>query len=248
MIDSQVRKELLRGSDLGQPGYIDVAMVTWPNHPKRLEYFTRILDALRTHVTASRHTLRFHCSAESQRDPTRPWCGDQLEDLCAEYEVSLVWRDGGEPANLGANMNAAIALCTAPCILLQQDDWRLKKPLDLSDGADFLLSHRRVDLLRYSWPEDPSMLPTFIQQRGWRQIDVRGKWPYGDDPHLRRQDFQWRHGWYFEGGRHGSASGTLMKWLVKRGAVIAAADQTYFKHCGSVSSVLNDKRKRRVQR
>lgn len=227
--------------------YIDVAMVTWPNHPARLEYFVRTVASLREHLTASRHMLRFYCSAESEVDPANPWQGEELAHICDENDITLTWRE--EPANLGANMNAAIAMCMAPTILLQQDDWRLKHPLDLSDGADFLMEHREVDLLRYNWPLDPHMMPTFIEQPGgWRRIDVRGKWPYGDDPHLRRQDFMWKHGWYYEGGGHGSASGTLMKWLVKRNAVIAAADKPYYGHGGPVSSVLNDKRKRRVER
>jgi len=226
--------------------YIDIAMVTWPNHPKRLEYLQRVVASLHEGLTASQHTLRYYCSAETERDPNRPWCGDELERLCDEYDISLSWRDA--PANLGGNMNAVLAMCTAATILLQQDDWRLIHPLDLSPGAEFLLINRRVDLLRYSWPEDPAMLPTFIEQRGWRQIDSQGKWPYGDDPHLRRQDFMHRHGWYYMGGGHGSASATMMRWLKKKQAVIAAADQTYFKHCGAVTSVIEDKRKRRVPR
>jgi len=231
---------------------IDVAMVTWPNHPARLEYFERIVKSLRDGLTASRHELRFFCSAESQRDPDRTWCGHDVEHLCDEYDISLSWR--AETANLGANMNAAMAMCTAPMILLQQDDWRLAYPLDLSPGADFLAEAHTVDLLRYSWPEDPAMLPTIEDRRGgwenggWRQIDIDGKWPYGDDPHLRRRDFMHKFGWYYEGGGHGTASSTLMRFLVKQRATIAAVDKVHFKHCGPVSSVINDARKRRVLR
>ena len=245
--------------------FIDVAMTSWPNHPDRLVYFRKIVDAHRDFLTASRHALRFYCSAESERDPAHPWCGDELHDLCAERDITLTWRD--EPANLGANMNAAMMMCTGSTILLQQDDWLLRRPLDLSDGADFLLApghlsvvdspigdspFLRPDLLRYSWPEDPAMLPTFIEQprwpHGYRQIDTGGLWPYGDDPHLRRQDFFDRYGWYFEGGRHGTASGSLMRYLVKRQATIAADACVSFKHCGAVSAVIHDHRKRRISR
>ncbi len=244
---------------------IDVAIAAWPNHPKRLEYFQLVVESLREHLTASRHELRLFCSAETERDPARRWCGLELEHLCTEHGISLSWRDA--PANLGANMNAALAMCTGDYILLQQEDWRLKHPLDLSDGADFLAARGhlsvvdeplgaspflRPDILRYSWPEDPKMHPAMIEQPRWpcgyRQIDVGGKWPYGDDPHLRRPGFMHDFGWYHEGGRHGSASASMMKFLVRRRAVIAAAGRCYYKHCGSVSSVLNDKRKRRVPR
>lgn len=226
---------------------IDVAMVTWPNHPKRLEYFQRMWGTLEENLSAVGHTLRFFCSAETERDQRREWCGHGLQELCDENDISLTWRDG--PANLGANMNAALALCTAPVVLLQQDDWRLIHQLDLSAGAQYLLENPRVDLLRYSWPEDPKMLPTFTDHRdGWRRIDVNGLWPYGDDPHLRRPDFMIRYGWYYEGGGHGSASATMLRFLRRKGAVIAAANQCYYKHFGEVTSVIDDKRKRRAPR
>jgi len=232
--------------------YIDVAMIAWPNHPDRVQYFRQTMEAIQKHLTASRHTLRFYCSAESERDPKHQWCGHELEQLCNDYDITLVWRDA--PANLGANSNHVLAMCSAPTILYQQADWLLRYPLDLSPGSDFMVENPDVDLLRYSWPEDPKMLPT-IEDRGggwanggWRQIDINGMWPYGDDPHLRRRDFFWKHGWYFEGGRHGTASGTMMRWLVKHRAVIAAADKCYYSHFGAVSAVLNDHRKRGVVR
>jgi len=230
-----------------QANNIDVAMVTWPNHPERLVYFTLCFERLKKNLSASRHSLRFVCSAETQQDPTRPWRGDDLEAYCRENDIALSWRDA--PANLGANMNAAIHLCTAELILLQQDDWMLLYPLDLSPGAEFMLSNRGVDLLRYSWPDNERMRPTFTDDpSGWRRIDPLGKWPYGDDPHLRRRDFNDRWGWYLEGGRHGTASSTLLHLLAKGQADIRVADRCYYVHGGPVTSVLDDIRNRRDKR
>jgi hypothetical protein len=39
-----------------------------------------------------------------------------------------------------------------------------------------------------------------------------------------------------------------MKFLVQKKAIIAAADKVYFKHCGPVTSVIDDVRGRRVPR
>jgi hypothetical protein len=226
---------------------IDIALVTWPNHPARYDYFRSTMDFLRRHLTASRHTLRWYCSAEAERDPLKPWMGDSLEKFCLDNDIHLVWRHA--PANLGANMNAALALCSAPTIHLQQDDWLLLKPLDLSPGADFLVAHPETDLLRYSWPDNDAMRPTFMDDpSGWRRIDVTGRWPYGDDPHLRPRGFMDKWGWYLEGGVHGTASATLMRKLVQGKADIRVADQCYYVHGGPVSSVINDRRNRRYQR
>jgi len=226
---------------------IDVALVTWPNHPARFEYFKKCLAALHEKLNATRHQLRFFCSAESERDPTRPWLGDELEDLCRELEIALAWRN--EKANLGGNMNSALSLCSAPTILLQQDDWMLGYPLDLSPGADFLVANRDVDILRYSWPDNDRMRPTFAASPdGWRRIDMRGKWPYGDDPHLRRPDFMEKWGWYYDLGGHGTASATLMRKLRMGNADIRVADRCYYAHGGPVTSVINDVRERRAKR
>ncbi|HUU46035.1 MAG TPA: hypothetical protein VM118_09895 [Acidobacteriota bacterium] len=222
-------------------GIIDVAMVTWPNHPKRLAYLRETLNALDAHLYASRHSLRFYLSAESQRDPAHPWLGDELEELCRDRGITMGYRDA--PANLGANHNAAMRMGTGEFIHLQQDDWRLEAPLDLSPGADLLDGYRDIDIVRYSWPGGPSS-PTFLfgGPEGWRLIDLAGKWPYGDDPHLRRRDFMDRWGWYYDGGLHGTASQQLMKTLVVGGARIVAADRSYYNHFGHVSSVIDDVR------
>lgn len=220
---------------------IDVAMVSWPNHPKRIEYCRATLEAIRDKLSASEHNLRVYCSIESERDSKSTWHGDELEALLKEHGVTYQYRKA--PANLGANMNAAIRMCSGDFIFLDQDDWCLCEPLDLSPGANLLEQYPEIDLIRYSWPLAPYMLPTFLPgPDGWRLIDPKGKWPYGDDPHLRRRDFMGKWGWYFEGGGHGSASGDMMDKLAQGNAVIAAADKVYYGHKGYVTAVVNDKR------
>lgn len=228
-------------------GSVDINLVTWPNHPKRTEYFCQTVEALKRFLTASRHEIRFHCSAETQQDHRHPWCGDELEEICQEHGIRLAWRSG--PANLGANMNSALCMGESPTVLLVQDDWLLLRPCDLSPGVEFMEAGG-ADLLRYSFPDVEGMRPTFMEHEdGWLRIDLNGLWPYGDDPHLRRRGFMRDWAWYIEGGGHGSASATLMNHLRLGGADIAVADQwSYFRHIGDVTAVLDDKRGRRVTR
>ena len=227
-----------------EPEQLDVALVTWPNHPSRIEYFRKTVAALRSKLTAPGYRLHFVCSSETQRDPKHPWFGDELEEACKEYRVALVYRDG--PASLGANMNAALRLCVTELLFLVQDDWLLLDDCNLSPGADYMRDHAEVDYIRYSWPGD---LPTFVDYAdGWRRIDWAGLWPYGDDPQLRRKSFPDKFGWYIEGGRHGVSEGAMVHSVSAKRATILAADKCYFGHCGEVASVIDEYRPRAVSR
>lgn len=222
---------------------IDIAIPTWPNHPKRIEYLRTMLERMLKGLRSDpmRHQFRIYCSYESQQDPDAEWRGSELILLCRDLRINLKWRT--ELANLGANMNAAMAMGSGEYVYLQQDDWVLQHPLDLSPGADLLRRHPEIDIVRYNWPTSPDMEPTFCGDiEGWRLIDVNGPWPYGDDPHLRRRDFMDKWGWYYDKGKHGTASGALMRDLVKGGAKIVVADKPYYKHVGYVSAVVGDER------
>ncbi len=226
---------------------IDVALVTWPNHPLRFEYFTETVDSLREHLSASSHELRYVCSAEAYPDKHFQWMGEQLKAYCRKHDITLHFRYN--MPNLGANMNNAIRLCTAEFILVQQDDWRLEHPLDLSPGADFLKADPSVDMIRYCYPDNDRMRPTFISQPdGWRRIDMRGRWPYGDEPHLQRQDFVKKWGEFFERGCHASASSALMAKLRAGNANIRVADKNYYHHFGQISSYPRDQEAREGRR
>jgi len=225
---------------------IDVALVTWPNHPKRIEYLKRTLDSLNAQIFADHHKWRWYCSSESERDPAHSWHGDELAELCRARGVILNYRHG--PANLGANMNAAMRMGSGDFVFIQQDDWVLGHPLDLSPGADLLAAHPEIDIVRYNWPGG-SMSPTFAGAiDGWPLIDNRGRWPYGDDPHLRRRDFMEKWGWYYDKGLHGTASATLMGKLIAGKAKIVTADQRYYSHCGYTSANIIDSRPGRGRR
>jgi hypothetical protein len=220
---------------------IDIAMTSWPNHPKRIEYISIVLESLKANLSASGHELKLYCSIETQRDPKVTWHGDELAALLQQYGATYAWRD--DTANLGANMNAAIRMGSGRFVLVNQDDWALRYPLDISPGAELLDRYHDLDIVRYCWPDSDNMRPTYCGDLdGWRLIDPKGRWPYGDDPHLRRRDFTDTWGWYMEGGGHGSASGALMEKMARLKAKSVVADRVYYAHKGRVSAVLGDVR------
>lgn len=225
---------------------IDLILVTWPNHPKRVAYFRRTVAALKRNLSATRHAVRWLCSAESLPDPSHPWQGDDLEAVCRAESIVLSWRH--EPPSLGGAMNTALRLAAADLIFLVQDDWELLEPVDLSDGADLLTEHRDVDLVRYSFPAHMTSLVGELH--GWPLVDLRAPWPYGDDPALRRRDFTQKFGWYLEGGRHGGSESDMVRRLVKGGARIVATPRPLFGHFGEVASVpaVDEHRPRKVSR
>lgn len=214
---------------------IDVVLVTWPNHPKRLEYLRITLQSMACRLTASRHDLRYLCSSESQRDPDSTWHGEELQDMCSDLRMPLHWHDG--PASLGAGMNNALRCCESDLVLLVQDDYMLLEPLDLSPGADAILADPAIDMIRYRYYVSPPHSTQFDGERGgFRCVKMDGPWPYGDDPHLRHSRMNQRHGLYVEGIGHAS-EGEMLHRLKRQNACILAADRLYFEHIGSVSAV-----------
>lgn len=232
------------------PGVIDFVFVTFPNHPRRMEYLRRVWDSLQEHLVASRHRIRWLCSAESERDPTCCWCGESLRTFCAQNSIELVWRNG--PASLGAGMNSAVALCTSPAYVVCQDDYHLEVPLDISIPIDFMLRHQDVDLLRLGYFTHPTNGTKFTGdiEPGFRAVDMTCSWPYGDEPHIRRQDFMPWWGEYTEGGLHGKSERDMLEKLVRGSAKLAAMDRSYFGHIGAVAAVPEaaDHRERAVRR
>lgn len=209
---------------------VDVTLVAWPNHPKRLEYARTTIQSLRQYLSP---TCVYHCSAESTHDPKHEWCGDGLATLCDNEGVALHWRDG--PPGLGDNMNAALRLGTAGYILLVQDDRPLLRPLDLRPSVDAMEADPSIDLIRYDWPPDVH----FVTPTPWPRFDTHKGWHYGDEPHLRHRAFMDTWGWYIEDRLGGFAECDMFRRLRKGNADIRAADQRYFGHLAGCTAFLH---------
>lgn len=227
---------------------IDVNLVTWPNHPRRIEYFRRTVGLLHERLSAWACPIAWRCSSDSEHDPAASWHGEELQALCDAAEINLSWRNG--PAGLGENMNAAARLGVNPYVLLVQDDFELRYPLDLAPGVRLLRDHPEVDLIRYGWPGHMTKtLPSPENDiDGWKRVAIPGHWPYGDEPQLRRRSFHDKWGPYVEEGIHGHSESQMLHKLVHGNAVIVLADKLYFHNFGAVSAVIDDHRDREVRR
>lgn len=216
---------------------IDVPIVTWPNHPRRFEYLRENVDRLVRWLTAD-EGVRFLIASESERDPRHEWCGEQMERLAADHGIAVHYRP--DPAGLGENMNHALSLCESDLTLLIQDDHWLLEPLDLTNGAQFMRDNPGVDLLRYSWPGE-DRVDLIPQPDGWARFGL-DKWPYGDDPCLRRGNFAEKFSPYLEAVPHGVSEGDMLRRLRQANAHIRAADRIYFGHAGGVPAAIRDSR------
>ena len=215
---------------------IDIVIPTWPNDPQRLEYFRRTTRSMVEKLRGS-SPRRYFCSAESLHVSDR--LRNDLAGVCTCYGVEMHWR-AGKPS-LGANMNAALALSSNPTILLVQDDCPLIHPLDLTPGIDLLAGDRSISMIRYEWPPQEHRTRLVPYRAGWRQFELFGRF-YGDRAFMIRRDFMDRHGWYTEGGAHGSSEVAMSERLLADKALIVAPDKQYFQHLQGRSSIIGDTR------
>lgn len=226
---------------------IDVAITSWPNSPHRLHYFKTVAGALLDGLSATRYGLRFLCSAESHPLPDHKWCGNELEAFCASNGVELHWRD--KPPSMGGNSNDLLTLCTAPFVLFMQDDWLLKTPLDLSDGADLMEGNGSIDLIRYCFGQGRHKPEFTTHPDGWRRFILAAPWPYGMDPHLLPGTFSEKWGPFHDEPNSVASEGDMLWRLVNGKAEIVAADRSYFYHrkeageIGAVAANLYKERK-----
>lgn len=208
---------------------VAVCLVTWPRYRHRQEGLVECVKRLRDHLTASRHDLIMVASSESQfvSGTSRDW----LNRFCESLDINLVWRP--QPANLGANMNSALAAgAEADYQLLVQDDMYLQRDWDVSEDCDFLDAYPDFALVRQDWYYTTLLGPV----GGWldyREADRHGRYFYCDEPHLRRTGQLLA---YPEVGQHGSASLGLKDFLVASDWRIACHGP-FFKHGGVESSM-----------
>jgi hypothetical protein len=241
-------------TDESQIPTIGVCLVTWPRTRERLYYFKRTVGSFLAHRRASGHQFRLFCSAESQ-DCTQE-LSSGLVAYCDLTRIALSWRQA--PANLGANMNAALQMA-AGCdfLILLQDDWVMTEPVDFSVYADFLEDNSAFAMVRFSWAEVPegdershwhiAGKPVAWQRRPkkgttWHNAPVRWLDPastyfYGDQPHMRRGNFEQEFGLFKEGGDLGDPEVELSGRLKLAKWQIGLSHKVLFHHIGQVSSL-----------
>ena len=210
---------------------VDVAIVAWPVSPARLVYCQMVIEALRSNLLASRHTMRVAVSIGQERDPLRRWCGQELTAYLDHIGIAYQLRLRRTQERLGFAMNEAVAMCDADYVLLVQDDHHLACKLDLSDSIDLMEDTRGIDLVRFGWSTIRKLTPTTHPYRpGWLRVDLSGRWPYADNAHLRRRSFQDKFGKYDECSTHGDSEHAMVKRVRIEKALIVLPDRPTLFH------------------
>lgn len=217
---------------------IAAGIITYPIHPKRVEYLEEGIVALRRYVVASRHALVMFCSCESDER------GDvqAVRDLCVKHHL-LLRRNPSTPC-MGANQNNSMRVAfeelKVDYLLSLIDDSHATEPLDLSNEIDFLDANLEVDILRYHWSGRPGACPTFHERPdGYMQVDPVSNRFYDDSPHLRRANYVDKFGWNITAtpARAGYVERVTTRTLRDRGANIIATPRMRFgKGGGEVSA------------
>ncbi len=217
---------------------IAAGIITYPIHPKRVEYLEYGIEAFRRYVTASRHALVVFCSCESDDR------GDvqAVRNLCEKHHLLL--RLNPSTPCMGANQNNSMRVAfeelKTDYLLSLIDDSHATEPLDLSDEIDFLDANPEIDILRYHWSDRTGGRPTFHERPdGYMQVDPASYRFYDDSPHIRRWNYVDKFGWnrVATPSQAGIVEMTTTKSLRDRGANIIATPRLRFgKGGGEISA------------
>jgi len=138
-------------------------------------------------------------------------------------------------------MNSALKMCKGDFILLVQDDMFLERELDASPIADFLDQRPKYALVRFdsTYTEFHGTIEHLPDATRMLDVNMQGRYPYQDEPHLRRGNFARSFGFYKEGGAHGSASSSINDYFGRTLGDwnIARTEPRYFTHGGVESSM-----------
>ncbi len=204
---------------------IDICMTAWPTRLDRVLHFSMTLDALRQNLSGA--DFRLYCSVETEPPPSGKLLASEFESVAHDFAVELSWRDA--PANLGANMNAALRMGESDLILMVQDDWELSEPLDLRDSITFLANHDSFVAIRYQHGREMRIV---AHLDGFQVVQMRQMWPFLDSPRIQRRTMMDKYGEYVEGIGHLAAEHRYGRNLAMKGAKIAAYPFSVFQHLG----------------
>ena len=214
---------------------VDICLVTWPNSPARLEYFTRTVDALLAFSDAGR--CRWYCSAETHSTDERPLLRRELETLCEHYAIELSWRLA-DP-DVAANQNRALMMGRADYVIPVHDDFELNGRLDIAASIAFLDGHPKYCAIRYQYPKGTWF--AFPDVAGFREVDLEKTcWAFLESPSMRRRSMMDRYGPFETGLPYQAAEYCYGRHLARMGARVAATPISMFDHIGDQSAFLQD--------
>lgn len=211
---------------------IEIALTAWTNNLARLGYFETTMQALRTKLTARRHTLTrvLACSEELAPEYRKPF-----EALCDRFGVELHYHPG--PPEIGRNHNFMLSLCRAEYVLSTEDDCNMCVSLfDLSDDVDFLEAHADFIYIRYSLATWSKMTPLVPPIPGLGDFNKSLPYPYSNTAHLRHRKRFASLGPFLEDAVWGGQEIAMGRQVTASSYKIAGRTPSVFAHMGKFAS------------
>ena len=195
---------------------VTIGVITY-NRPDEIK---ATVAALAEHVVNSADRLRWLIADDSSPDDY----AKKLSRLKLFKELGVTVISTGANSGWGANANNLLDELNTPYLFMIEDDYVLKRPLDLRVGVALLETKTHLGLLRYRGTagehhvfhqfeaDVSSVLPDFREGMGlpgrltYLQFDGHSPsaYIYSNGPHLKRRSFHAFYGRYDEGRKLGA--------------------------------------------
>lgn len=165
---------------------------------ERWELLSPCLQLLRTYLYYPGN-IRYVLADDGDTSETARRMADNFEDFeDKDFQWEII---GGERLGLGGNTNRALKTIQTDIVLQLQDDYFLRKPLDLTPHVEKLLADESAGWVRLRLLNGQRFTAS-IEDRYWR-INWFSDEGYicSDQPHLKHMRFHQAFGYYPEGLR-----------------------------------------------
>lgn len=198
---------------------ISIIIITF----RRPEEIRKTIQALETHLRYPPESIQWIISDDSSGGT---YLSDLKNDFSHLHDLKLITTENN--SGWGASANNALAHCDSEFIWFQEDDYILKKDVDLRAAVALMKVNASVGLIRYDGIVGHNLLchlaesdirefyPDFRQGFGhlgkvnYFLLDraSRETWLYSNRPHFKKASFHRFYGWYPVGLKLGETEET----------------------------------------
>ncbi len=193
--------------------YLAVVIVTY----NRIREFELTLESLDKHIVYPKDKLLYFIADDCSRTEVQA----AHRAVCNARGIRYMYVSGAENVGWGANVNRVLKMIfpmTCNYVYFTEDDYVVRKPLDLELGVALLEAAPHVGMLRYRGTAGSKIkfiqreailtqLPDYVEACGipgratYLEIhpDSEDLYLYSHGPHLKRYDFHSYYGMYPEG-------------------------------------------------